>query len=342
LKADRILNIFEAADLFMKNTVIQNIRELLFYHECVIIPDFGGFVLNFAPAKVDEKSGLFTPPGKQLVFNKNLTNNDGLLINQISKNTGLNYIDSKNLVVDFVSHLKNELNIYKTTRLEDIGVFRFEDTAISFEPTSRSNYNLDVYGMTSFSFPVLSKPELIQEIEQKFKDRPSVKQAVKKRNVRRVLIGLPLIIALALFPFKSNLIQNYESAGYSSENQHSSENHNNPNSIEEVIEQMTQKENALMYVESEKYDEKIEDELIDTSNKIVKQFIPKKITTPVDFDFDKVSERITSEKKYHIIAGSFANQNRANRHCDQMKKVYPNAFLLPREDGRIRLSLGGV
>ncbi|NLA48282.1 MAG: hypothetical protein GX876_02335, partial [Bacteroidales bacterium] len=55
------------------------IRELLFSHDCVIVPGFGGFVGNYAPARIDRATSTFYPPSKQISFNRNLRNNDGLL-----------------------------------------------------------------------------------------------------------------------------------------------------------------------------------------------------------------------------------------------------------------------
>ena len=40
----------------------EHISELLFEHDCVIVPDFGGFVCNYAPARIDPVKHLFEPP----------------------------------------------------------------------------------------------------------------------------------------------------------------------------------------------------------------------------------------------------------------------------------------
>ncbi|MDP3003404.1 MAG: hypothetical protein Q8N38_09780, partial [Bacteroidales bacterium] len=35
------------------------IRELLFGHDCVIVPGFGGFIGNYTPAHIDKSTGTF-------------------------------------------------------------------------------------------------------------------------------------------------------------------------------------------------------------------------------------------------------------------------------------------
>ena len=60
-----------------------HIRNLLHEHDCVILPSFGGFVANYHSAKIDPIINLIHPPKKHIVFNKNLQNNDGLLVNEV-------------------------------------------------------------------------------------------------------------------------------------------------------------------------------------------------------------------------------------------------------------------
>ena len=51
----------------MNKTVAHYISELLFLHDCVIVPDFGGFVGNKKPAQLNRSAGLLTPPSKQIL-----------------------------------------------------------------------------------------------------------------------------------------------------------------------------------------------------------------------------------------------------------------------------------
>ena len=47
------------------NSVYQLLKE----NDCVIIPDFGGFVANYFEAKVDLPTQEFYPPGKRIACN---------------------------------------------------------------------------------------------------------------------------------------------------------------------------------------------------------------------------------------------------------------------------------
>ena len=58
------------------------IEELLYKHQCVIIPKFGAFISNRKSAKMaDDKT--FDPPKRELSFNASLNSNDGLLIKHV-------------------------------------------------------------------------------------------------------------------------------------------------------------------------------------------------------------------------------------------------------------------
>ena len=60
------------------------ISELLYKHDCVILPGFGGFVTQFVPAKIHPINHTFYPPSKNILFNSKLTRDDGLLFDFIA------------------------------------------------------------------------------------------------------------------------------------------------------------------------------------------------------------------------------------------------------------------
>ena len=65
-------------------SVEELIGDLLLRNNCVIVPSFGGFVANQSAAIIDYRNGIITPPRKSVLFNRQLINNDGLLIKELS------------------------------------------------------------------------------------------------------------------------------------------------------------------------------------------------------------------------------------------------------------------
>ena len=75
----------------MAKDISVHIRELLFKHDCVIIPGFGAFIGNYFPSHIDRNEGLFYPPVRRITFNRHLTGNDGLLIGHVSSHLKISY-----------------------------------------------------------------------------------------------------------------------------------------------------------------------------------------------------------------------------------------------------------
>ena len=84
-------------------TTVQNhIKELLFEQDCVVIPEFGGFVTNFDCAKINSNNRFIAPPQKWLAFNVLLKNDDGLLSNYIAKEENITVSQANLKVKTFV------------------------------------------------------------------------------------------------------------------------------------------------------------------------------------------------------------------------------------------------
>jgi len=74
------------------------ISDLLYRYECVIVPEFGGFVTNNKSAKIDKVHNTLHPPYKQITFNSHLVNNDGLLVNYIASVDKIPYESALNFI----------------------------------------------------------------------------------------------------------------------------------------------------------------------------------------------------------------------------------------------------
>ena len=59
--------------------IVTHIERLLLVHDCVIVPKFGGFVLQAVPAVQHMEEHTFRPLRKEIGFNMTLQHNDGLL-----------------------------------------------------------------------------------------------------------------------------------------------------------------------------------------------------------------------------------------------------------------------
>ena len=56
-----------------------HIERLLLTQDCVIVPGFGGFVIQAVNASYNAEKSMFVPMSKEVMFNTTLQHNDGLL-----------------------------------------------------------------------------------------------------------------------------------------------------------------------------------------------------------------------------------------------------------------------
>lgn len=171
----------------MTYSVEDHIKELLFIHDCVIIPNFGGLVSNPVSSKINTVSGTIFPPSKLIVFNKNLSINDGLLINHISKKEKISVDDSKNIVFDFSKKITDSLMSERSMRLNNIGLFTLgsEDNII-FHQDIANNFDLNSFGFESFQIQKKTKTKKIIDINQS--------STTKKISYKAAAVLIPLIL----------------------------------------------------------------------------------------------------------------------------------------------------
>jgi len=133
-------------------SIEQFIIDLLKQHNCVVVPNFGGFIANYQPAIIDEISKTITPPSKQLIFNSNLLKNDGLLANYIADKKAITYPESLIEIENKANEWKAALNESKRLAFGEIGFLYEQDGAIVFEQNRDTNLWLKAYGLSSIQF----------------------------------------------------------------------------------------------------------------------------------------------------------------------------------------------
>ncbi|MFT3884733.1 MAG: SPOR domain-containing protein [Flavobacteriales bacterium] len=126
----------------------RDIHSLLFAHDCVIVPGFGGFLTHYRPARLDERRELVHPPGKDVSFNRHLVRTDGLLADEVAKREGLDHAGASRWVEQEVEGWKTRLDREGRLELGRIGTFfRDAEHNLQFDPDKRVNFLKDAYGL---------------------------------------------------------------------------------------------------------------------------------------------------------------------------------------------------
>ena len=189
--------------------------ELLRLHDCVIIPDLGGFVTNYRPAEMDLANNSFKPPVKDVIFTGKLVKNDGLLVNYISETEGIGYIDARHIISEFVEETWSKLDNGDKVIFQHIGILSFDhNEKLIFEGETYENFLIDAYGLEDFRFPQLERNEILTT-KRLFADKESVRPVFNSRRVKNVIIAIPILLAIVIIPVSNykgfnNLKQNLQ------------------------------------------------------------------------------------------------------------------------------------
>ncbi len=196
------------------------IKELLTLNDCVIIPGFGGFVSSYQPAA--QQASRFTPPSKTVSFNKKLNFNDGLFINYIAEKEGISYFLASRKVNLLVEEMNYRLTDGEEICIPEIGNLRYDDHEnLIFIPQISSNLNADAFGLTTFTFEtLLARKKSSRQISAPVvpqAQRDAVQVIFRKRTLQKVMIAVPLLVALAVTPIKNytNYLQESNLSGIS-------------------------------------------------------------------------------------------------------------------------------
>jgi cell division septation protein DedD len=126
----------------------KDIRELLYDHDLVIVPELGGLLTHYRPARLDEARNVVHPPGKDLSFNRNLLRNDGLLADRISKREGIGFDQATGRIAADVNAWQQGLQRNGRVELPLIGIFyRDAEHNLQFDPDPRGQYLKDAHGL---------------------------------------------------------------------------------------------------------------------------------------------------------------------------------------------------
>lgn len=186
------------------------ISDLLYRYDCVIVPNFGGFVTNTIGAKVNNYTHTFYPPTKQISFNKNLKHNDGLLANYIASSNNISFEKANEAITNSVKNWLEELKNNAVT-IGTVGVLSTNtENNIVFEPNTASNFLTDSFGLTTYTSNAVKRfneevKPVIPVINTEEKKKKSVIPMFAKYAA-----AAAILLALGYVGIKENQLNNQE------------------------------------------------------------------------------------------------------------------------------------
>jgi len=341
------------------------IGTLLLRNNCVVIPDFGGFVAKVVSAQIDVAKGIVNPPKKALSFNKNLNNNDGLLISTLAQERNLSFDEATLIVSDKVREIKSTLNKGERVHFQNVGfLFTNKAGAISFEQDRFFNLLLSSYGLSSVHFVAEEKEQVAEKtVEEKAKvidfnpirkhvldqdaesedevvlensgvDKPKFKilKTVVKYAAAAVII--PIGFYSFWIPMKTDVLQS--GVVYS-------QDFNPFNKSIEPLYDLGTKRNTIK-IDSTKRIESMEEitSQLSESTSVFSYPIDDDLFVPVSLNKGSKNtseiESNTPKNGYHLIVGCFGDKENASSLVEELKNKGFNSFIVDYHKGLHRVS----
>lgn len=312
--------------------IITHIERLLLTHDCVILPKFGGFVLQTLPATYQEEEHLFRPMRKEVMFNVTLQHTDGLLSESYMQMYGVDYRKAQLMLEEDIEALNVSLEQDKRITLGRIGTFSIgEEGQTIFTPGDSGVFNADSYGLPSFHFPVL------RSLEEE-REEVALLAGKKKKDVFYIPVSRKLIrvvaasaaAAVALFfvvstPVKEVNLSAYtasfvptEMINYRFEEPISQPEEIQISQVDEMVAEVTPKIEATKETEIAKAPSAPE--------------VRKEVAVPAP-----KAELVATKKMYHIVIASFPTEEQANEYISGVDRTQCKNVSKVVGDGKYRI-----
>jgi len=187
------------------------IAQLLYDHEAVTIPGFGGLTLRTQSAEADQLAGIIRPPSKIVNFNPNLRLNDGLLIARLQDIYNLSSEEAEKVLQSFIEQLTTRLDNSETVKIEGIGQFFQSGENVQFS-TDAINYDKSTYGLPKVKSSVIAIPKgekLTFDSPEKEEVATAIAETTRVDRSKLLRWAIPLIAILTLaaliFMFKEEI-----------------------------------------------------------------------------------------------------------------------------------------
>lgn len=155
------------------------LKDLLFEHECVIIPELGGFITRNESAQFDRVNYTFTPPRKVISFNPMLKHDDGLITSAIAQKKQLDYTEAKVILSAWVEEIKIKLQQNHSFNFSSIGQLKSQHGILEFIPQHYLNLDKEHYGLASFETQrVIKTPVEVPQKVSTYKEWQSYAAAI--------------------------------------------------------------------------------------------------------------------------------------------------------------------
>jgi len=262
-----------------------------------MVPGFGAFITETVSARYNETSNTFSPPKKSILFNSLLQQNDGLLANHIALEEHLSFNEALQRIQEQVALWKSALASQEVVYLKNIG----ELSLNAEQKIQFEPVGSTNYLTSSFGLTSVMSVPLTREVLPE-QGKTVVLPSISKQKPRLQWMRYAAVFAGAIGLYSS--VATYQEYEIYQEQKMAVEK-DVQNQIEQKLQQAT---------------------FVIEAPKAVKEKVAE-VTQTV----------LTTEKPFHIVAGAFKTEAKAQILTDELKaKGYANAKYLSKSKHNMR------
>lgn len=158
----------------------RHIEVLLLSNDCVIVPDFGGFMAHHIEAHYDKLDTMFFPPIRTIGFNPQLKLNDSLLVQSYIEAYDISYPDAMKRIENEVAEVKQRIEIDGKYVMNNVGTLGINEFGkYYFEPCAAGILTPELYGLGAVEMLQLEQLAAAEQVEKAAKVVETVAEQTK-------------------------------------------------------------------------------------------------------------------------------------------------------------------
>ena len=185
--------------------VSKYIKTLLQHNDCVIVPNFGGFLRKRVPAQFVQTNSIRSPR-TEIVFHPQMQSNDGLLLQNLIVGEQISEHKANALVDEFVNKASQHLINTGSFTVEGVGRLTANNNEFQFKEFATKDFNEKRFGLPSIQVEAINRFKQSQQ---------SVQQIQKKLSPAAAIFTvaatfLALLLAGSLYLLNNGTVQEQE------------------------------------------------------------------------------------------------------------------------------------
>lgn len=330
--------------------ISEHVHLLLHLHDCVVVPGFGGFISNeIIPSNLDKQRHVFHPKTKKALFNRQLKNNDGLLIASLMEREAMDYASALGEIQAFIKQTNERLYQGEEVELRYLGTMKLNHEGFPIlEANDEVNIAVESYGLKSIRLSPLEQKATLQN-----REAIPAKQG-KKKEEKRVFIGylpLAMILAVSVWLFFDRDPHQTQMATLTPQMMNDSSTEETLDTVSDVV--TSEVEEIILSAPLTVTESSDDGQYRSNSSDAMKNqaSIPAWVkippanarniqrTAPLAITEEDIMEFTLVDSVYHVITGSFSSVQNAQKQVDQLNSKGMKAATFKNENnGLIRVS----